>query len=114
MGLNQPDSIGRIAARLGIPLRKAEGVQAVRLVDCSRVIDECEAGGALILGMDVLRTAGVSFQATHLVADYSSLESQPWQRACEVAAQSARQFLARIDAIEDLWVEFTLKDRSPR
>lgn len=112
MGLKL-DPVERVATRLGVSVREADKLRLVRIQDAHRIVSECQASHVLILGIDVLRGAGGSFQATDLVADYSALASLEWRDACAQSATSARAFLARIDPVEDLWVDFTLQERRP-
>ncbi len=107
------DPVERVASRLGVSIRTADKMRLVRVQDAHRIVMECEASHILILGIDVLRAAGLSFQATDMVADYSTLASQPWPDACAQAAESARAFLARMDPVGDLWLDFTLQERQP-
>jgi hypothetical protein len=83
----------------------------VDLVDLTKIVHACRFGRVLILGIEAFVVSeGKITPDPDLIADFSSLESMGWERACMEASRSAEAYLQEIKN-PLLWFDLVLKRR---
>lgn len=109
------DPIISAARSSGLDIHREYGMVLVPLRDCAQLVDALEKNGLVILGLEGFRRLGRAVQPdSEFIADFSSLADLPHERGVKTSALEARRFLQLASGHDELWFDFTVRERPPQ
>lgn len=102
-----------LAAEAGIStLEQGEGTSLVRVGDADRLLALCAAKGIAVIGIEGFQLSGGNLVPDmSLIADFSELDTLPWNMFCSESLESSRLFVEKAMKNSEILLEFELQSR---
>jgi hypothetical protein len=106
------DPIIAAARNSGMDLHREYGMVLVPLRNCTQLVSALEKNGLVILGVEGFRRLARGVVAdSQFIADFSSMARLPHDQGAAESAAAARRYLKLAAGHDDLWFDFTVKER---